>query len=207
MKGLVFGAKGKTDILDLTKTAPMMEEALAFVRGLGAAGKKVLFVGGKLEMQDLTRAAAEPLGMPYVAGRWLGGTLTNFTEIKKRIKRMTELTADREAGVLAKKYTKKERLLIDREIVRLEENFLGLVTLDKIPDALVIVDTRKETIPVHEARALNIPVIGIMNSDCDLSLVSHPIVGNDASRESIRFFLDRVTEAYREGTKGNVIKA
>jgi len=204
MKGLIFGAKGKTDILDLTKTAPLLEDALAFMRGLGATGMKVLFVGGKLEMQDLTRTAAEAVGMPYVAGRWLGGTMTNFVEIKKRIKRMIELTTDREAGVLAKKYTKKERLLIDREITRLEGNFLGLVTLEKIPDALVVVDTRKEVIAVREAKTLRVPVIGIMNSDCDFSLVSHPIVGNDASRESVKFFLDRVVDAYKEGTKGNV---
>ncbi len=204
MKPLVYGSKNKTDIMDLTKTAPLLESALVFVRALGATGKKVVFVGGKLEMQDLTREAATAVAMPYVAGRWLGGTLTNFPEIKKRIKRMTELTTDREAGTLAKKYTKKEQLLIDREITRLEGNFLGLVTLEKLPDALVVVDTRKESIPVREAKALGIPVIGIMNSDCDFSLVSHPIVGNDASRESVKFFLDRIVEAYKEGMKGMV---
>jgi small subunit ribosomal protein S2 len=182
----------------------MLEGALAFVRALGGQGKKLLFVGGKAEVQDMTRRAAEELSMPYVAGRWLGGTLTNFVEIKKRIKRMTELMADREAGTLAKKYTKKERLLIDREIARLEVNFTGLVSLEKLPDALIVVDTRKEIISVDEARSLGISVIGIMNSDCDLSQVTHPIVGNDASRESVQFFLDRIVEAYREGQKGNV---
>ncbi len=142
--------------------------------------------------------------MPYVAGRWLGGTLTNFPEIKKRIKRMLELTSDRDAGTLAKKYTKKERLLIDREIARLEENFSGIAGMEKIPDALLILDTRREFIAVAEAATLGIPVIGIMNSDCDLSLIQYPIVGNDATRESVTFFLDKVVEAYREGTKGLV---
>lgn len=207
MRPLVYGVKGKTDILDLTKTAPLLEGALAFVRASGASGKKLLFVGGKAEVQEFVRKAAEEVGMPYVAGRWLGGTLTNFVEIKKRIKRMVELMADREAGTLAKKYTKKERLLIDREIARLETNFTGLVSLEKLPDALVVVDTRKEEIAVSEARALGIPVIGIMNSDCDLSQVSHPVVGNDASRESVQFFLNHIVEAYREGQKGNVAKA
>lgn len=207
MKPLVYGVKGKTDILDLTKTAPLLEGALAFARASGATGKKVLFVGGKAEVQEFVRKAAEEVGMPYVAGRWLGGTLTNFVEIKKRIKRMVELMADREAGTLAKKYTKKERLLIDREIARLETNFTGLVSLEKLPDALVVVDTRKEEIAVSEARALGIPVIGIMNSDCDLSQVSHPVVGNDAARESVQFFLNRIVEAYREGQKGNVAAA
>jgi small subunit ribosomal protein S2 len=204
MKSLVFGSKNRTDILDLTKTAPLMEKALTFVSALAATGKTVLFVGGKPEMKDLVKQAAEEVKMPYVAGRWLGGTLTNFVEIKKRVKRMLELTADKEAGNLAKKYTKKERLMIDREIVRLEEKFAGLATLEKLPDALIVVDTRAEAIPVAEANALGIPVVGVMNSDCDFSVVTYPIVGNDASQESVRFFLDRIVEAYREGAKGHV---
>jgi len=205
MKPLVFGSKNRTDILDLSKTAPLLETALAFVRVLGAQGKKIVFVGGKPEMTELVMSAAQEISMPYVAGRWLGGTLTNFTEIKKRIKRMLELTTDREAGTLAKKYTKKERVLIDREIDRLEGNFSGLVSLEKLPDALLVVDTRHESIAVHEAAALGIPVIGIMNSDCDLSEVTHAIVGNDASRESVKFFLDSIVSAYQDGTKGEVV--
>ena len=204
MKQYVFGTKNKTDILDLTKTAPLLEKALEFVGGLGAHAKRVLIVGGKPEMQDLIRKAAEELSMPYVAGRWLGGTLTNFSEIKKRIKRMVELTGEREAGTLAKKYTKKERLMIDREIARLEERFTGLLSMEKLPDALVVIDTRKEAIPVAEALMLGIPVIGVMNSDCDLSTVKYPVVGNDSSRESVKFFLGQLVEAYRKGTQGTI---
>lgn len=204
MKPLVFGSKNRTDILDLTKTAPLFESALAFMRGLGAHAKTVVFVGGKPEMQSLVKDAAQALSMPYVAGRWLGGTLTNFSEIKGRIKRMQELLLDREAGVLSKKYTKKERMLIDKEIGRLEENFSGLSTLEKLPDALVIVDTRREEIPVSEANILGIPVVGIMNSDCDFSSASYPIVGNDASRESVQFFLNEIVKAYKEGGAGKV---
>lgn len=204
MKPFIFGSKGRTDILDLTKTEVLLTDALAFVRSQGALQKKLLFVGGKPEVREVVKGVAESLEMPYVAGRWLGGTLTNFSEIKKRIKRLAELTADRESGVLLKKYTKKERLLIDREIVELETNFGGLSSLERIPDALVVVDTRAEDIAVREARVVHIPVIGIMNSDCDFSAVTHPIVGNDATRESIRFFLDQITNAYREGAKGEV---
>lgn len=204
MKGYVFGTKNKTDLLDLTKTAPLLEAALFFVKGLGAHAKTVLIVGGKPEMLDLVKNAATELSMPYVAGRWLGGTLTNFPEIKKRIKKMAELTEDKEAGTLAKKYTKKERVLIDRDIVRLEENFGGISAMDKLPDALVIVDTRRESIAVLEAQTLGIPVVGIMNSDCDATQATYPIVGNDASRESVKYLLDQIVEAYREGTKGNV---
>jgi len=204
MKPLVFGSKNRTDILDLTKTAPLFENALTFLRGLGAHSKTVLFVGGKPEMKDLVKRFAEEARMPYVAGRWLGGTLTNFVEIRKRVKLMQELTDEKEAGTLAKKYTKKERLMIDREIARLEDKFLGISAMEKLPDALVVVDTRTEAIPVSEAAALGIPVIGIMNSDCDFSVVTYPIVGNDATRESIEFFLEKIVAAYREGTKGIV---
>jgi len=204
MKPLVYGSKNRTDILDLTKTAPLMETALAFVRALGATGKVLLFVGGKPETKDYVKTAAEEIRMPHVSGRWLGGTLTNFPEIKKRVKRMQELSGEREAGTLAKKYTKKERLMIDREITRLEEKFLGITAMEKLPDALLVIDTRYESIAVAEANELGIPVVGVMNSDCDLSQVAYPIVGNDASQDAVKFFLDSIVEAYREGTKGAV---
>lgn len=204
MRDLVFGSKGKTDILDLAQTSAIMEETLAAVRALGANGKTLLFVGGKPEVRDLVRSTAEELAMPYVAGRWLGGTLTNFSEIKKRIDRLAELTNDRDMGVLEKKYTKKERVLISREIERLEERIGGLAGMERVPDALVVVDTRAEAIAVREANTVRIPVIGVMNSDCDLKMVSHPLIGNDASRESVSFFLTHVADAYRAGQSGAV---
>jgi small subunit ribosomal protein S2 len=207
MQSLVFGVKNRTDILDLTQTAPLFESALAFVRSLGAQGKTVLFVSGKPEMTELIRISAASLGMPFVAGRWLGGTLSNFTEIKKRMNRMKELIEERDSGASVAKYTKKERLMIDREIARLEENFSGLSTMERVPDALVVVDTRREDNAVKEARGLGVPVVGIMNSDCDLGLVTHPIVGNDASRESVQFFLESITRAYQEGHAAGVPKA
>lgn len=199
MKDLVFGTKNKTDILDLTKTGQLLESALAYVDTLGAQGKMLLFVSGKPEMASVVRETAASLNMPFVAGRWLGGTLSNFVEIKKRMNRMKELIEERESGTSAKKYTKKERLMIDREIVRLEENFNGLVVMERLPDALVIVDTKREDNAVKEARGLGVPVIGIMNSDCDLSLVTHPVVGNDASRESVQYFLSEIVRAYEAG--------
>jgi len=206
MKNMIFGNKGNTDIIDLTQSAQKIEESLAFVRSLGSSAKTILFVGGKPEVRDITREAADALNMPYVAGRWIGGTLTNFSEIKKRLQRLANLTDDRDAGTLAKKYTKKERLLIGREITKLEDTFGGISGIENIPHALVVVDTRAESIAVKEANDLNIPVIGIMNSDCDLSKVQHPIIGNDASRASVQFFLDEIVRSYREGTKGSVEK-
>lgn len=199
MKGLIFGTKNQTDILDLTKTSAMLGSVLEYVKTLGAQGRTLLFVSGKPEMAQLIRETAASINMPFVAGRWLGGTLSNFTEIKKRMNRMKELIDERESGTSVKKYTKKERLMISREIARLEENFSGLVSLERVPDALVVVDTKREDNAVKEARGLGIPVIGVMNSDCDLSLVSHPVVGNDASRESVEYFLKEVTAAYEAG--------
>lgn len=204
MKSLVYGSKNRVDILDLTKTAPLLERALFFMRGLGAEGKQVIFVSGKPEMQDILKKTADDLNMSYVAGRWIGGTLTNFAQMRKRVKRLQELTEERDTGASAKKYTKKERVLIDREIARLETNFLGVANLEKLPDALVVIDTRHESIAVAEAAVLGVPIVGIMNSDCDLSLISYPIVGNDASKESVTFFLERIVEAYREGLAGRV---
>ncbi len=199
MKSLVYGSKNRTDILDLTKTAPILAKALSFVEACGAQGKTILFVGGKPEMKDLIKTTAEGIGMPYIAGRWLGGTLTNFTEIKRRVKRMLELTGERDTGASAKKYTKKERVLIDREIARLEGNFIGIASMEKSPDALIIVDTRHESIAVAEAATVRVPAVGIMNSDCDFSAVPYPIVGNDASKESVAFFLSEIAEAYKRG--------
>lgn len=202
MKPFIFGSKGKTDIIDLEKATTLVATALAFAHTLGAQGKVVLFVGGKSEIRDMVQTAADEISMPYVSGRWLGGTLSNFSEIKKRIKKLIELTTDRDSGALAKKFTKLEQVMIGRDIARLEENFGGIVSLEKLPDALVIVDTRAESIAAREARGLGIPVIGIMNSDCDLSLATHPIVGNDASRESVQFFLNEIVRAYRDGQVG-----
>ena len=204
MKSFIFGTKGRTDIIDLAKSEKVMQETLAFLRAQGAVGKRILFVGGKPEIRTLVSAAAEELDMPYVAGRWLGGTLTNFAEIKKRTKRLAELTGDRDAGTLVQKYTKKERVLIDREIADLEAKFSGIASLERLPDALVVVDTRAEDAAVREANLLHIPVVGIMNSDCDRSKVQHPLIGNDSARESVQFFLSAIVSAYRDGTKGAV---
>lgn len=204
MKDAIFGSKGKTDIIDLKQSAVLLEDALAYVRSLGASGKTILLVGGKPEIRDVVRESATAISMPFVAGRWLGGTLTNFSEIKKRINRLAELSTDRDSGVLAQKYTKKERLLISREIEKLELNFGGLSGVERVPDAVLAVDTRAEHTAVREAYTLGIPVIGIMNSDCDRTLIAHPIIGNDASRASVRFFLDQIVTAYRDGTRGSV---
>lgn len=195
----IFGVKGGVELFDLEQTAGLLEEAKAFMKALAAERKTVLFIGGKAEVRETLRRAAEKLGQPYCAGRWIGGSLTNFSEIKKRLNRLEELSTMREKGELAK-FTKLERLLIDREITDLENTFGGLRGMNKLPDAIFIADPRKESIAVAEATQLRIPVIALLNSDCDRSTITYPIPANDASRETLAIVLDELTKTYLENT-------
>jgi small subunit ribosomal protein S2 len=201
MKAFVVGAKAKVEIFDLTKTDAQLAEAKGVMKALAEAGKTVLFVGGKREISDIVKTAASKIGQPYVAGRWLGGTVSNFVEIKKRIDRLAELTEKRSSGELAKLYTKLERVYLDREIERLSERLDGITTLSKRPDAFVIVDTKREAHAAREAKRAGIPVIGIMSSDCDLTDAAYPIVMNDASREAVTLVLGELAGAYETGRK------
>jgi len=194
----IFGAKGGVEIFDLEKTKSALEEAENYVRSLAKEGKQILFVTSKSEAKDALVSAATKLDMPYVAGRFVGGTLTNFVQIRSRIDKMIDLRMQREKGELAK-YTKKERLLIDREIDRLETFFGGLVSLTALPAALFVVDPRKEEIAVIEAQKENVFVIALASSDCDISKIEYAIPGNDASRQSIAYFIERIASAYESG--------
>jgi len=196
----IFGTKNRTDIFDLEKTEKTLEAAKAFVTALGKEGKTILFVGGKKEASALVKTAAMSLNMPYVEGRWIGGTLTNFGNIRKRIERYEKLISDREKGELAK-YTKRERMLIDREIAKLERMFLGIVSLKKMPELLFLIDPRKEQNAIGEAGHAKIPVMALASSDCNISEVKFPIVGNDAAKASIQFFLSEIAAAYQAGKK------
>jgi len=202
MRAFVLGAKSNVEIFDLAKTDQQLAEAKSAMAALARDGKVVLIVGGKREASDAVKAIGKRLGVPFVAGRWLGGTLSNFTEIKKRIDRLADLSAKRESGELAKLYTKLERVKIDREIDKLTDRLSGLTSLARRPDAMVIVDTRHEAHASKEAKDAGIPVIGIMSSDCDLKDAAYPIVVNDASRNVIALALDELATAYEAGLKG-----
>lgn len=202
MRSFVLGAKGGVEIFDLEKTSAQLEAAKTAMTALARDGKTVLFVGGKREASDAVRAAAKRVSQPFVASRWLGGTISNFTEIKKRIDRLADLTAKRESGELNKLYTKLERIYIDREITRLEERLEGIVTLTKRPDALVIVDTKHDAHATKEARQAGIPIIAVISSDCDLKDATYPIVTNDASRSAIALILGDLATAFEAGYKG-----
>ena len=194
----LFGTKDRTDIFDLEETTKRLDTACAFATSLAASGKQIVFVGGKHEATGIVKDAAERVGAPYVAGRWIGGTLTNFKNIRKRIDRLEQLMGERASGAL-EKYTKRERLMIDREITELLGRFGGLVKMTDLPAALFIVDTRHENTAVLEANQLKIPVIGLSSSDCDFSLVQYPIPANDTSVRSIALVVGAIAEAYTDG--------
>lgn len=194
----LFGTKDRTDVFDLEETGRRLTAAEEFIASVARSGKHVLFVGGKHEAVAAVRAAAERVGAPFVAGRWIGGTLTNFKNIRKRIERLERLMRERESGELSK-YTKRERLLLDREIEELLGRFGGLVSMAELPGVLFIVDTRHEDTAVKEANQLGIPVVGLSNTDCDFSLVQYPIPANDTSIRSIRLVVDRIAHACATG--------
>ncbi len=196
----IFGVKNKVEIFDLEKTSELLNKALAFIATLAKEGKSILFVGGKSEARNSIKNSALSINMPYVDGRWIGGTLTNFVQIRKRVEKLERLNSEKEKGELAK-YTKKERLLIDREIANLERFFSGVVSMKDLPKALFIVDPKKEKTAVKEAQDMGIPVIALLGSDCNIKDVDHPIVGNDSSQMSIQFFTQAITRAYTDAKK------
>lgn len=197
-KPYVFGIKNKIEIFDLEKTEAALEKAKAFVASVAAAGKQALFVAGKSESISAVKLAAGKAGQPVVGGRWIGGTLTNFGQIRKRIEKYETRLKEKEKGELAK-YTKKERLLIDREIAKLELMFGGIVSMKDKPGVVIVVDPKKEYIVVEEARQTGVPVVAIASTDCDISLVDYPIPANDSSAASATYFLDELSRAYMEG--------
>ncbi len=197
-KPFIFGVKNKIEIFDLEKTEKSLEVALEAVKMLGEKNGVILFVGGKNEAKEAVTTVAGSINMPYVAGRFIGGTLTNYSEIKKRVEKLEMLVGQKEKGELVK-YTKKERLLIDREIDKLREFFFGLSVMKRLPQALFVIDAKREIIAVKEAKKMGIPVIALCGSDNDLGEVDYPIPGNDSSKTSIEFFLRQVAGAYKSG--------
>jgi small subunit ribosomal protein S2 len=201
MKKAVYGVKNNMEIIDLEKSAEALTAVEKFVASLAAEGKKILFIGSKNQARDIVEKEAARIGAPNVKNRWVGGTLTNFDEIKKRILRFQELSDKKEKGELGM-YTKKERLLIDRDIENLNRKFGGLVSMtEALPSALFVVDSKHEQIAVDEAKQLGIPVIALSNSDCDVKGIKYVIPGNDSACASIQFFTGRIVDAYKGAQK------
>lgn len=197
----VFNTKNGVDIINIEKTEEQLAKVVEYVKSLAQAGKTIIFVGTKAEAKQSITENALSLSMPYVIERWIGGTLTNFPEIKKRITKLLDLRDQKEKGGLDK-YTKKERLMIDREMADMTKNFQGVTGITKTPDVMFVIDPKKEHIAVTEAHKMKIPVIAVMNTDCNMKEVEHPIVANDGSMSSITFFVNAVAQAYKDGSAG-----
>ena len=195
-KGFVFESRQKKDIIDLEKTELQLSEALASLVDIKTKGLQVLFVGTKPEAKGIVRAQAELIDMPFVTERWLGGTLTNRRELKGRVERLLKLTDQTEKGELIAA-NKKERLMLGREMEKLERKFGGIKNMGRLPAALVVIDPKKEYIAVDEARQMNIPVIALSNTDCDVSIINYPIVANDTNLSSISFFTKKIADVLK----------
>ena len=197
----VFATKNGVDIINIEKTYELYEKAIEAITKYAASGKTILFVGTKPEARQQIIETALALNMPYVSERWVGGALTNFPEIKKRIVKLLDLRDQKEKGELDK-YTKKEQLLIDKEMEDMTKNFQGLTGITKTPDVVFIIDPKKEQIALTEAKKMKLPIIALLNTDCNLKQVQYPIIANDASVSSITYFLSKIKEAYINGSNG-----
>lgn len=200
VKSFIFGVKNRIEIFDLEKTEEQLNKAIEYVKSIAEQGKTILFVSSKSESKEILKKHAESINVPYVAGRWIGGTFTNFVEIKRRIEKLLTLRTQKEKGEL-KKYTKKEQLLIDREMAKLTTMFDGLTSMNGLPSAIFVIDSKKEHIAVAEAREKGIPVVALCGADCDISLITHPIVCNDSATTSIEYFVSKIAHAYSSNKK------
>jgi len=193
MKPFVLGIKNNVHMIDLEKTASEFEIALNFISRIIADGKIMIFVGTKIQTRLLVKGSAEKCGMPYVIERWLGGTFTNFETISKRVEHFKELQHKKTTDELLK-YTKKERLMFDREIESLETKFGGIKNMAKLPEAVLLLDVKKDITCAKEARRKGIKIIGVVDTNVDPTLVDYPIPGNDDAISSIKYILSKVEE-------------
>ena len=199
MKPYIFGARNGIHIIDLQQTVGMLRDVCGFVRDLAAEGGQILFVGTKKQAQEVVREEAERCDMFYINNRWLGGMLTNFQTIRKSIDRLKRLEEMLETPAVAEALTKKELLGMSRERDKLMSVLGGIKTMRKLPDAMFVVDTKKEEIAVREANKLGIPVLAAIDSNCDPDLVTHKVPGNDDAIRAIRLFSSAIAEAALEG--------
>src|SRR5688572_11419686 len=204
MQKYIFGERNGIYIIDLQKTLKKFREAYGFVRDLAAGGGTMLFIGTKKQAQETEFEEAGRCGMYYVNQRWLGGTLTNFTTIRKSIGRLKKLEEMKETGEFDR-VNKKEALELDREREKLEKALIGIKVMDSLPSSVFIIDPRKENIAVAEARRLGIPIVAIVDTNCDPSGIDYPIPGNDDAIRAVRLITSRVADAILEG-RGTLAK-
>ncbi len=199
MEEYIYTVRNDINIIDLSKTKIKLDESVKLVSQIASKGGVILFVGTKRQAKGIVREAAERCGMIYVNERWLGGTFTNFEKISTGIERLKNIIEQEEKGELEKKYTKKEAQEIRREIKRLEIKFGGIKNMKKLPDAIFVVDINEEETAIAESRAKKIPIIAIVDTNSDVSLVDYPIPANDDAMRSIELITNEIADAVIEG--------
>lgn len=198
MQKYVFGARNGIYILDLQKTVQCFNQAYEFVRDIAKEGSSFLFVGTKKQAQEAIKTAAESCNSYYMKERWLGGTLTNFQTIRTRIQRLKELDELFTSGY-SNRYTKKEQAKLRREFEKLTKNLSGIKDMERIPDVMFIIDIKMEQNAVSEAKKLGIPIVAIVDTNCDPELVDFPIPGNDDAIRACQLIASRIADAVNEG--------
>ena len=201
MAEYIFQARNGIHIIDLQKTSKKLDEAYEFIREQSEEGKRILFVGTKKQAQECVKEAAEKSGMFYINERWLGGTLTNFKTIRKRIDRLAELETMEQDGTFDV-LPKKEVVLLRKEMEKLNKNLGGIKDMTEIPDVIFLVDPKKEHIAVMEARKLNIPIVGLVDTNCSPEDIDYPIPGNDDAIRAVKLIADVIANAVIEGRQG-----
>ena len=206
MAEYIFQARNGIHIIDLQKTSKKLDEAYEFMKEQAEEGKTVLFIGTKKQAQDCVKEAAEKIGMYYVNQRWLGGTLTNFKTIRKRIERLTQLEQMEQDGTFDV-LPKKEVVLLRKEMDKLNKNLGGIKEMTEIPGVMFVVDPKKEHIAIQEARKLNIPVVGLVDTNCDPNDVDYVIPGNDDAIRAVKLITDVMANAIIEGKQGESLES
>lgn len=201
MAEYIFQARNGIHIIDLQKTSKKLDEAYEFIRSQAEEGKNILFVGTKKQAQECVKEAAEKCGMFYINERWLGGTLTNFNTIRTRVERLNELERMEEDGTFDV-LPKKEVVLLRKEMEKLNKNLGGIKEMTEIPDVMFIVDPKKEHIAILEAKKLNIPVVGLIDTNCNPNDVDYVIPGNDDAIRAVKLMTDVMANAVIEGRQG-----
>jgi len=196
MTPYIYGLRNNIYIIDLEKTAEELAKALEFVRKIKENKGKILFVETRPQSQLLAEQTAKDCNMPYVISRWIGGLLTNFRTIRKRVEYFMDLEKKKSQGEL-KKYTKKEQQNFDKEIEKLKKKFEGIKDLDKLPDAVFVLSAKAQMIAIKEAKGKNIPVVGLVDTDSDPGTIDYPIPSNDESISALKFILEQIEKAIK----------
>ncbi len=200
MKRFIFGERSKIYIIDLEKTAEFLAKAREFMKDIASRGETVLFVGTKKQAQDIIVESAQRSGMYFVKDRWLGGTLTNYKTIRNSIKRLKEIEAMEQDGTF-EAITKKERAILTKEMEKLRRNLQGIVNMKKMPEAMFVVDAKKEEIAIKEAKKLSIPIVAILDTNANPDYIDYPIPANDDAMRSIKLITGLITDSIMEGKK------